>query len=127
MPPKRVRNKIKLVDSDDDEVDEDSFKNPNVSIMPDDHEESKTAQMLPQTRLKQGMNPPKVKVVNSRGLLPINKVAANLRDGDLQKLATAVIMEINQMAAQLFELISYLSEVINQKPKKIYKFLANQY
>lgn len=36
-------------------------------------------------------------------------------------------MEINNMAAQLFELISMLNEVISQKPKKIYKQLANKY
>ena len=31
------------------------------------------------------------------------------------------------MAAQLFELISLLNEVISQKPKKIFKKLANDY
>ena len=31
------------------------------------------------------------------------------------------------MAAQLFELISMLNEVIAQKPKKVYKRLANDY
>ena len=31
------------------------------------------------------------------------------------------------MAAQLFELISMLNEVISQKPKRVYRRLANQY
>ena len=31
------------------------------------------------------------------------------------------------MAAQLFELISMLNEVIAQKPKRVYKRLANQF
>ena len=34
-------------------------------------------------------------------------------------------MEVNQMAAQLFELISMLNEVIAQKPKRVYRRLAN--
>jgi len=36
-------------------------------------------------------------------------------------------MEVNQMAAQLFELISMLNEVIANKPKKVYRRLANMY
>lgn len=45
----------------------------------------------------------------------------------MQKLANAVTMEVNQMAAQLFELISMLNEVIAQKPKKVFRKLANDY
>ena len=67
-----------------------------------------------------------MKVVN-KPLVPVNRVQANLRDGDLQKLANAVTMEVNQMAAQLFELISMLNEVIANKPKKVYRRLANSY
>ena len=36
-------------------------------------------------------------------------------------------MEVNQMAAQLFELISMINELIAQKPKRVYKALANEY
>lgn len=31
--------------------------------------------------------------------MPLNHVQSNLQDGDLQKLANAVTMEVNQMAA----------------------------
>ena len=48
----------------------------------------------------------KFKIVNQN----INQgVQGKLRDGDLQKLANAVTMEVNQMAAQLFELISMIN------------------
>lgn len=36
-------------------------------------------------------------------------------------------MEVNNMAAQLFELISMLNEVIALKPKKVFRSLANTY
>ena len=36
-------------------------------------------------------------------------------------------MEVNQIAAQLFELISMINELIAQKPKRVYKSLANEY
>ena len=59
-------------------------------------------------------------------MMPLNRVQRNLQDGDLQKLAGAVTMEVNQMAAQLFELISMLNEVIAAKPKRVYRQLANE-
>ena len=59
-------------------------------------------------------------------MMPLNRVQRNLQDGDLQKLAGAVTMEVNQMAAQLFELISMLNEVIAQKPKRVYRQLASE-
>ena len=42
-------------------------------------------------------------------------------------LANAITIEVNSLAAQLFELISMLNELINQKPKRIYRKLANEY
>ena len=50
-----------------------------------------------------------------------------IKDGDLQKLTNAVQMEINSMAAQLFELITLMAELILKKPKKIYKTLSDIY
>ena len=52
---------------------------------------------------------------------------SKIKDGDLQQLSNAVVMEINSMAAQLFELISLLSELILNKPKRVYTTLADQY
>ena len=52
---------------------------------------------------------------------------SKIKDGDLQQLSNAVVMEINSMAAQLFELISLLSELILNKPKRVYTSLADQY
>ena len=50
---------------------------------------------------------------------------SKIKDGDLQQLSNAVVMEINSMAAQLFELISLLSELILNKPKRVYTTLAD--
>ena len=95
---------------DDGDVTDDSFRNPNLSIIPEDAS-TKMAAALPETRVKAGMQPNSLKIVNRRN--PQNRVQANLQEGDLQKLANAVTMEINNMAAQLFELISMLNEVIS--------------
>jgi len=38
---------------------------------------------------------------------------AKLKDGDLNALANAVVMEVNFLAAQLFELFMYMNELVN--------------
>ena len=48
-----------------------------------------------------------------------NSFESKLRDGDLQKLSNAIVMEVNSLAAQLFELISLMNELILLKPKRI--------
>jgi len=50
-----------------------------------------------------------------------------MKDGDLQKLSNAIVMEVNSLAAQLFETISMMNELILQKPKRIQKMLADSY
>ena len=57
----------------------------------------------------------------------LTDLKSKLQDGDLQKLSNAVCMEINSMAAQLFELITLMGQLILQKPKKVYKLLADNY
>ena len=66
--------------------------------MPNESEGVKTAANLPEMRVKQEMQPVNLKVVN-RPLASLNRVQANLKDGDLQKLANAITVEVNQMAA----------------------------
>ena len=56
-----------------------------------------------------------------------NSFESKLRDGDLQKLSNAIVMEVNSLAAQLFELISLMNELILLKPKRIQKMLADEY
>lgn len=126
MPNKPRKVKIHTSDDEksDDDVTDDSFRNPNVSLMPEDVD-AKLAASLPNMNIKGAMKPNSMKVVNKP--FPMNKIQANLKDGDLHKLANAITMEVNQMAAQLFEMISMLNEVIAQKPKKIFKKLANDY
>ena len=48
-----------------------------------------------------------------------NSFESKLKDGDLQKLSNAIVMEVNSLAAQLFELISLMNELILLKPKRI--------
>ena len=95
-------------------------------MMPEDADNAKLAANMPAMKVKTEMKPTHMKIVNKQAGA-FNKVQANLRDGDLQKLANAVTMEVNSMAAQLFELISMLNEVIAQKPKRVYRSLANMY
>jgi len=56
-------------------VTDDSFRNPNLSIIPDDTS-TKMAATLPETRIKSGMQEMTLKIVNRRN--PLNKVQANL-------------------------------------------------
>ena len=47
--------------------------------------------------------------------------------GDPVKVGNAIIMEINFMAGQLFELNNNLSKLLISKPKKVYKLLLEEY
>jgi hypothetical protein len=52
---------------------------------------------------------------------------AKLKDGDLQAMSNAVIMEVNFLAAQIFELFMLMNELVNQKSKRVFKILADEY
>ena len=55
---------------------------------------------------------------------------ANKQSGiknDPYKVSNAIVMEINNMAGQLFELTNLLFKLIIFKPKKIYKLLSDGY
>ena len=60
---------------------DDSFRNTNVSLMPEDVDNVKLAASLPNMNVKIAMNPNGLKVVNRPPMM--NKVQANLKDGDL--------------------------------------------
>ena len=83
---------------DDGDVTDESFRNANLSLMPDEVDDSKMAAAMPNMKIKAEMQPATLKVLN-RPLSSLNKVQANLKDGDLHKLANAVTVEVNQMAA----------------------------
>ena len=67
---------------DDGDVTDDSFKNANLSLMPEDMAASKLAAALPETVVKAELQPKNLKIVN-RPLMPLNHVQSNLQDGDL--------------------------------------------
>jgi hypothetical protein len=46
---------------------------------------------------------------------------------DPYKVSNAIVMEINNMAGQLFELTNLLFKLIMFKPKKVYKLLSENY
>ena len=48
----------------DDDVTDDSFKNTNLSLMPEDVDNSKLAAALPETKAKIGMQAKNLKIVN---------------------------------------------------------------
>ena len=75
MPKKRRKViKIHTSDDEDDDVTDDSFKNTNLSLMPEDAENAKMAGTLPNMIVKEGaMTANNMKVVN-RLLVPMNKV-----------------------------------------------------
>lgn len=50
-----------------------------------------------------------------------------LQTNDPQKLGNAIIMEINFLAGQLFELSNNLAKLVIYKPKKVYKILLEEY
>jgi len=46
---------------------------------------------------------------------------------DPNKVANAIVMEINHMAGQLFELSNHLAKLVIYKPKRVYKVLLEEY
>ena len=68
--------------ADNGEVTDDSFRNANLSLMPEDTDNVKLAAVMPQMNVKAEMQPSNLKVVN-RPLVALNRVQANLKDGDL--------------------------------------------
>ena len=50
---------------------------------------------------------------------------AKLKDGDLQAMSNAVVMEVNFLAAQLFELFMMINELVIVKSKRVFKYLAD--
>jgi hypothetical protein len=46
---------------------------------------------------------------------------------DPYKVSNAIIMEINYMAGQLFEIINHLNKLVMYKPKKVYKLLSDTF
>ena len=47
--------------------------------------------------------------------------------GDPVKVANAIVMEINFIAGQLFEMTNNLSKLLIYKAKKVYKILSKDY
>lgn len=76
MAKNRRRGVIKVDASsveDDGDVTDDSFRNANLSLMPEDTDSSKLAAALPETKVKAEMQPTNMKIVN-RPLMPMNRV-----------------------------------------------------
>jgi hypothetical protein len=46
---------------------------------------------------------------------------------DPYKIGNAIVMEINFIAGQLFELSNNLSKLVIYKPKRVYKYLSEDY
>lgn len=46
---------------------------------------------------------------------------------EANKIANAIVMQINLMAGQLFELQTNLYKVIMFKPRRVYKYLSREY
>lgn len=49
------------------------------------------------------------------------------KQADPTKVANGIVMEINNCAGQLFQLNSDLVKLVTYKPKKIYKYLLEEY
>lgn len=116
---------------DEDEEDEDSFIHcdPNLELEIGDEDEARLTGQLPTSKVKSGMKPQvkQLKVNMSKKAYIDNSFESKLKDGDLQKLSNAIVMEVNSLAAQLFELISLFNELVLAKPKRIQKMLADTY
>lgn len=52
---------------------------------------------------------------------------AKLKEGDLYAMSNAIVMEVNHLAAQMFELFMMTNELVNVKSKRVFKILADQY
>eukprot|EP00347_Sterkiella_histriomuscorum_P011541 403372061 len=112
----------------------DSTDSPNVRIELNEDEESKVStQEIPKIQVSLGQNKSKAieKVDTSeiKNLTPYSKLSSQQKDirNDPHKVSNAIVMEINYIAGQLFELSNNLAKLIIYRPKRIYKILSEQY
>ena len=101
----------------------------------EEEEEKKSTQSIPvaKTNMKEGRSAANYKVV--KNTLSIQDYKNNefmfLNDryqtNDPQKIANAIVLEINFIAGQLFEMSNNFSKLILYKPKKIFKQLLDDY
>ena len=69
-------------DTNEGSVTDDSFKNTNLSLMPEDVDNTKLAAALPETKAKVGMQAKNLKIVNKPAGYQ-SRVQMNIQDGDL--------------------------------------------
>lgn len=68
-----------------------------------------------------------MELTSGRGSSGAVAFEAKLKEGDLTTLSNAVVMEVNFLAAQLFELFMMMNEIVNQKSKRVFRILADEY
>lgn len=72
----------------------------------------------------------KLRGVNSVNLAPVHQSLKNQQtftQEETQKISNAIVMQINLLAGQLFELHNNMNKVILFKPRGVYKFLSREY
>ena len=60
-------------------------------------------------------------------LMPFRKQKVQFSLDEASKISNAIVMQINIMAGQLFELHNNLNKLILYKPRRVYKFLSREY
>lgn len=72
----------------------------------------------------------KLRGVNTVNLAPVHpslKSQKVFTPEESQKISNAIVMQINLLAGQLFELHNNINKVILFKPRGVYKFLSREY
>ena len=88
------------------------------------------ARMLDEQNRDHSLKPgPSMPHANSAGIpRPLKQkpqVAFTIEDG--KKISNAIVMHINLLAGQLFELHNNLNKLILFKPRRVYKYLSREY
>lgn len=68
-------------------------------------------------------------MMTNLNLMPVLSIrpAVDFSEQDAQRVATALVMEINSLAGQLFELLTNFNKMLVYKPRRVYKFLSAEY
>ena len=68
-----------------------------------------------------------IQLRTSKDLKPIKLSHQTFTPEEAQKISNGIVMQINQLAGQLFEMHNSIFKLIIFKPRRVYKHLAREY
>ena len=116
--------------SDGGDSPDGSFDETCISESPETKEASRVAKMMDESNKEYAhRSGPGMPSSKKGGVLqPMKKTnAVTFTAEEAKTLSQAIVMQINSLAGQLFELHTNLNKLILFKPRRVYKYLSREY